>query len=1083
MRIISRLKKEESGQALIVVTIVLLLGAIVIPPLLSVNYAGTRSTITHENRMLELYAADYGVEDALYQIQSDLEGIGSLDFGGQYLTQTPSVNSSDLEVKIEKVWLPEDLGYAVPVGVIDKSDKIVMVGMIGSSLVGTCWDDFETGGFAGGDGWVNDDPWSYGGHASVWESPWAAQGDYHMGFQGNLGAGGYAERKVDLSNNDNARLQFKALAGNFKPGDSYVCKVDPGSGNWTEVQRWEFGTANDTYSSYDYDMSGLALTDEVTVRFEGNLSNGNEAADTFEIGGSSGTWLGGWNTSGGCWVVTSGSPYEGSRHLLLVGRRWGSYNSGEAERAVDLTGYNNPRLQFWAKVSEFESSDEAELRIFDGSEWHDEVWVWGDADESKGYHFCDIDLTDYPHVGPGNYRIQFDADMSYYRDYFYVDDLHVVDYSYVYVDDIQIGEESNVYTVEIAYTDSGVGSALMDRFGIWLPTGFQYVDVSEANGMPDRDPDIITNNYKGGTAYEWDYTGSEINLNDCGGLPCVRDITFTFMPSTEPRGVFCWLSTIEGYESWDRSCDIFRATSVARHQTSSTSTRVEAYVAQGEVNREGITTYGNYVATGAPLLIDRDEDDDEIKEYAVDPMIPGTWYHDLVDDIWYTGRGTIDSAPEDGEVIGAWLYWAAFVQDTEYAGPDEIVDFMYPKSYLGENLGVALDGDGNNVLTTDNSPVTTLPREETVYITPKRYRGEFLGMAAANVTNEEFRVNTSPIVETPRAEYVYLDGSNLLTRDVDYAIDYDLGNVTIIKDTLAGNITIDYSAAGFEYPTRGVDYTVDYDDGRITITNDDLVGNVYADYWAETWTTVSHEAYNKYGMELDPAEANPAGSGTTYACFKDVTDIIEGTGNGVFAVRNMQATSGATAAGYAEQKCFSGWSLIVLYESPSETAHQLFIYDPIHKPADCAFHVAPNSDVYFSLENFYPPDGSVEGKLTYFVGEGDGRAYVGDYIQIKGASEPTYTVLEDPPTNPGDNSMNSVSTGGERGVDVDTFDVLEGDINIGDDTEADVWCHTEGDRWYLTYLVLSFKTEGVPKEDYSFTVGTLTYTYEVETGG
>jgi hypothetical protein len=232
-------------------------------------------------------------------------------------------------------------------------------------------------------------------------------------------------------------------------------------------------------------------------------------------------------------------------------------------------------------------------------------------------------------------------------------------------------------------------------------------------------------------------------------------------------------------------------------------------------------------------------------------------------------------------------------------------------------------------------------------------------------------------------------------------------------------------------------------------------------------------------MSLDPAHATPPG-GHTFACFTDVTDVIEYNENGVFAVRNLDATQPPESP---DEKCFAGWSVIMLYSSPTETAHQFYIYDPIHTPAECEFHVAPSSEHIFTLEDFYPPEGTIEGKLTYFVGEGDKRAYTGDYIQLKGASSPTYTTLSDPPVNPDDNTMNSVSTGGERGIDVDTFDILAGQIDIGDDTEANVRCRTDGDRWYLMYLILSFKTDIMPKEEYSFSVGTLTYTYEVETGG
>jgi hypothetical protein len=286
----------------------------------------------------------------------------------------------------------------------------------------------------------------------------------------------------------------------------------------------------------------------------------------------------------------------------------------------------------------------------------------------------------------------------------------------------------------------------------------------------------------------------------------------------------------------------------------------------------------------------------------------------------------------------------------------------------------------------------------------------------------------------------------------------------------------------------GVEYT------GFTITKNDieegkLQGTVTIDsYYAKHWETVQHAAYDRYGTALPPAQTEvPLTShvGHTYACTVDVTQLLkDGTGNGQYAVRDVQATLGPEGGGDYATRCFSGWSLVILYKSESETAHQFYLYDPIHNAADCPFMVTPVTDypepqptyhdVPFTLKDFHPPEGTVEGKVTYFVGEGD-PGYSGDYVGFKGASEPSYTYLSDY-YSPVSNVMNTVSSTGEKGIDVDTYDIWS---EVGSDTEANVQLRTQDDRWYLVYMILSFKTNEVPKAEYAFNVASVTYQYEL----
>jgi len=64
-----RLIKNEKGQALVMVLILLLIGGLIIGPLLSYMGNGLNIGSVYEGRTAELYAADAGVEDAVLQIE------------------------------------------------------------------------------------------------------------------------------------------------------------------------------------------------------------------------------------------------------------------------------------------------------------------------------------------------------------------------------------------------------------------------------------------------------------------------------------------------------------------------------------------------------------------------------------------------------------------------------------------------------------------------------------------------------------------------------------------------------------------------------------------------------------------------------------------------------------------------------------------------------------------------------------------------------------------------------------------------------------------------------------------------------
>ncbi len=66
--VLKKLVRDEEGQAFILVLIFLLVGGLIIAPLLGFMSTGLKVGQMHEEKMEGLYAADAGVEDALYKI-------------------------------------------------------------------------------------------------------------------------------------------------------------------------------------------------------------------------------------------------------------------------------------------------------------------------------------------------------------------------------------------------------------------------------------------------------------------------------------------------------------------------------------------------------------------------------------------------------------------------------------------------------------------------------------------------------------------------------------------------------------------------------------------------------------------------------------------------------------------------------------------------------------------------------------------------------------------------------------------------------------------------------------------------------
>jgi len=138
-RILSVLRGHEKGQVMILSLILLVVGGLVITPLLSYMGSGLKVGQTYEKQMDKLYAADSGVEDAIWNLQ-DYERLKGLiqEFDPDYVPPsgwdnwTPADYDWPLLYELTGEINSKDVGVTIDY-VDDKTYKITSTGSEGDS--------------------------------------------------------------------------------------------------------------------------------------------------------------------------------------------------------------------------------------------------------------------------------------------------------------------------------------------------------------------------------------------------------------------------------------------------------------------------------------------------------------------------------------------------------------------------------------------------------------------------------------------------------------------------------------------------------------------------------------------------------------------------------------------------------------------------------------------------------------------------------------------------------------------------------------------------------------------------------------
>ncbi len=403
--------RKEKGHALPIALAALAVGTLLVMPFLHITGTGNAASRVYGGSGSERYASEAGVEDAIWRLTNG-------DLAGQLPTAGASVSYS--------------LGYAVN-GIVPQ----VSVTRDHRAIAG---DDFESGGWSGGTGWLQE--WYHTGEAAVVSSGWPQQGSYHLMLHGNSD---YASRSVDLSNIYGVRLYFWAKAKSFQSGEEVHCLVSSNGSDWDTVKTWANGDDDNVYRFYDIDLSPYELTGEFHIAFQSYMSGPNSyfyvdsislvrrlpstplgpPSDNFESGDWSGGfhWLSPWEHTGNA-VITPKSPYEGKYHLEIKGP------SGYVKRPADLSDFQTARLQFWAQGSNFDVDDHADCLVSgDGVNWYS-LASWTVDDIDWNYHFVDVDIPE-PVMTEG-FWLAFEANMSSSSEFFDIDDLKIIGSSTVY---------------------------------------------------------------------------------------------------------------------------------------------------------------------------------------------------------------------------------------------------------------------------------------------------------------------------------------------------------------------------------------------------------------------------------------------------------------------------------------------------------------------------------------------------------------------------------------------------------------------------------------------------------------------------
>lgn len=197
-----------------------------------------------------------------------------------------------------------------------------------------------------------------------------------------------------------------------------------------------------------------------------------------------------------------------------------------------------------------------------------------------------------------------------------------------------------------------------------------------------------------------------------------------------------------------------------------------------------------------------------------------------------------------------------------------------------------------------------------------------------------------------------------------------------------------------------------------------------------------------------------------FGAFADVTARV--SGNGSFTFGGLTVNTGAPHCGTSAVA--SGWSLVVVYGSPSERLRAINVFDGLEPFRGNALTLTP--------DGFLVPATAIDGRIAIVAMEGDpgNSGPMGGYSEALRFNGTTLDDVinvpgSDPLVQPYDGTVNSIGDAASYGFDVDTFDVST--LLSPGQTSATTQFSTGGDLVLLLAQVVSVTSQ--PTVDLSLT--------------
>ena len=180
--LIKKLIRNEKGQALVIVLGLLVIGGLTIFPLLAYMSTGLNAGQIHKEEMVVYYAADAGVELAIWNLKNDELVVPE---GGQSILPQFTMNTKTVNVTIDDIGSPKYRITSIATSDDGPSTTIEAVVFVTVGFFDNDFDVFEEGNFQLGVGE------NYTGN--VW-----AQGNVQLDISGNLTGLVYSQGDVQL---------------------------------------------------------------------------------------------------------------------------------------------------------------------------------------------------------------------------------------------------------------------------------------------------------------------------------------------------------------------------------------------------------------------------------------------------------------------------------------------------------------------------------------------------------------------------------------------------------------------------------------------------------------------------------------------------------------------------------------------------------------------------------------------------------------------------------------------------------------------------------------------------------------------